>query len=96
MKIILKTAANGVIKELPEEQGYTEVFEETPDKEHIIKLLYGVCEDLDLDTWSKFENEVIKIGTDWGTHYEPSNDEIKERINTLKEQITDLEEILRQ
>ena len=96
MKIILKTAVNGVIKEIPENEDYTEVYEEMPDKQHVIRFLYELCEDLDLDIGSKFDKEVVKFHTDWGSHYEPSIEEIEERIMKLKEEIDIMEEMNRQ
>lgn len=104
-QIILKPARNGVIKEIIDDNHggsnssltFTDVYEmdeETPNsRENIARFLYELCEDLGLNTGNKFSSSVMSIGFDWGSHYEPSTEDLDLRIKQLRQEIEVLKSI---
>ena len=99
IKIVLEPARNGVIKRViddnhgggKEQWTSTDVFESDEDSsnkfEYIMRFFFELCEDLGLECGNKFENEVLRIKTEWGTHYEPKKTEVESKIRELQAEI---------
>lgn len=99
VKIILEPARNGVIKKVLDDnhgggkENYQsiDVYEDPdnvkPNYAYIKKFFYELCEDLNIKTGNKFDECVIKIDTVWGSHYEPSQEDVQKRIDDLQTQI---------
>jgi|TARA_R110000822_G_scaffold177907_5_gene317896 hypothetical protein len=99
IKIVLEPARNGVIKRVindnhgggKEQWTSIDVFESNDDHrnkyEYIMRFFYELCDDLGLHRGNKFEKEVIKTTTEWGTHYEPNQKEIESKIKELQAEI---------
>lgn len=104
VKIILESAKNGVIKRIiddnhggsKEHWTTTDVYEQ-PDNdklEYVMKFFFDLCEDLGIDLGSKFDKEVITIRKEWGTHFEPTTEDLKLKIKELEAQLQLLKECL--
>ena len=52
-----------------------------------MRFFYELCDDLSLHRGNKFEKEVIKTTTEWGSHYEPNQKEIESKIKELQAEI---------
>ncbi len=99
VKIILEPARNGVIKKVldnnhgggKESYQSVDVYEDpdnvAPNHAYIKRFFYELCEDLNIKTGNKFDANVIKIDTVWGSHYEPSQEDIQKRIDDLQTEI---------
>ena len=48
---------------------------------------FDVCEDLGINLGNKFDSEVITIKKEWGSHYEPTEEDIKSKIKELEAQL---------
>ena len=102
--ITIELADNGVIKVLEDDnanaagEGYSSVtvydFESRDASENKIKFLLEVSEDCGLEFGSTKDPDQIKIIKDWGEHYQPTKDDIKQRIKDLSKQISSLESLL--
>ena len=104
IKIVLEPARNGVIKRVisdnhgggKEQWTSTDVFESNEDHrnkfEYIMRFFYELADDLSLECGNKFEKQVLTIGTEWGTHYEPNKKEIESKIKELQAEIDLLSE----
>jgi hypothetical protein len=104
ISIILHPARNGVIKKVVDDNysgnnesfTATDVYEKLPgdgtDKEYIKRFFYDICEELGLDIGNKFNKNVLKIESVWGTHYEPSSDEVNSKIQELEAELNLLKE----
>jgi hypothetical protein len=104
IKIVLEPARNGVIKRTVDDNHgggnerwtTTDVYEsneDTPDDyRYVMRFFYELCEDLGLSLGNKFDKKVIRINTEWGTHYEPSPKEIESKIKELEAEIQLLKE----
>ena len=104
IKIVLESARNGVIKKVIDDnygggkQQFTSTdvyeLEEFPSNEnsYIKRFFFDLCDDLGLELGGKFDKRVLDIHTVWGSHFEPSDKDIKARIKKLKLEIEELEE----
>jgi len=104
-KIILEAARNGIIKKIHDDNSggsnlnvtYTDVYELDDDsktkKKSLVKFLFEICEDLGLKVGNKFSAEVIDIDFIWGSHYDPTNEEIDLKISELEETVQLLKDI---
>lgn len=101
IKITLKPAKNGVIKEVIDNNhggagvdfSSVELYESTKkDKDYIKRFFYDICEDLNLHIGGKWDKEVLSINSSWGSHYKPTKDEIADKIKNLKAEINLLKE----
>jgi len=101
VKIVLEPASNGVIKRVVDDNrggGHeqwtsTEVYESDDDKqEYIMRFFFDLCEDLGMNLGSKFGKDVITIRTEWGSHFEPSEEEIDSKIKELEAELQSLKE----
>lgn len=105
VKIVLEPAKNGIIKRTVddnhgggrEQWTSTDVYEEaeTNRLEYVMKFFFDLCEDLGVNLGSKFDKEVITIRKEWGSHFEASDDELKEKIKELEAQLQLLKECLK-
>ena len=104
IKIELSNASNGVIKKVIDTHSNQDTIEnlkvyeiEPEDKPDsflgIIELLEDVSSDLGLDLGSDFESTQIKMYFDWGEKYQPSLEEVDDRIKGLSAQIKHLKEV---
>lgn len=101
--ITLELAENGVIKTIIDDNinGAGEVFEAKKvyelDKDNekgyknTIKFLDDLMDDLGMDTGNIHSKFSLTVGLDWGSSYVPSTDEVKTKINNLKNNIKVLE-----
>lgn len=104
VKITLEPANNGIIKRLidnnhggsNEQWTSIEVYEESSENqlEYIMKFFFDLCEDLGINLGNKFSKEVITIRKEWGSHFEPTKNEIKIKIKELEDQLQSLKECL--
>lgn len=104
VKIVLEPAKNGIIKKIidtnysgsKETWSSLEVYEETSENNigYVMKFFYDICEDLGINIGNKFSKEVIVINKVWGSHYEPTNEEIEAKIRSLESEINLLKECL--
>lgn len=102
IKIILEPAENGLIKKIIDtnhggsKEHWTTigVYEKsnTDKLKYVMTFFFDLCEDLGIDLGSKFDNEVITIRKEWGSHYEPSNKELDQKIKELEVQLQLLKE----
>jgi hypothetical protein len=105
VRISLEPAKNGIIKRTADDNHggakehwtTTEVYEssDTDVFGYIMKFFFDLCEDLGVNLGSKFDKEVITITKEWGSHYEPSNEEINSKIKELEANILLLKECLK-
>lgn len=102
VKIILEPAKNGLIKRViddnhggaKEQWTSTDVYEASEDNtfDYVMKFFFDVCEDLGIALGNKFDSEVITIRKEWGSHYEPTADDVKLKIKELEAQLQLLKE----
>lgn len=104
IKIVLESVRNGVIKKVIDDNHgggkqqftFTDVYEsgEFPldENSYIKRFFFDLCDDLGLNLGSKFDKSVLDINTVWGSHFEPSDKDIKSKIKRLKLEIAELEE----
>ena len=57
-----------------------------------MRFFYELADDLSLECGNKFEKQVLTIGTEWGTHYEPNQKEVESKIKELQADIDLLSE----
>jgi hypothetical protein len=105
VKISLEPAKNGIIKRTVDDNhgGANEhwttvdVYEscDTDNLNYIMKFFFDLCEDLGINLGSKFDREVITIKKEWGSHYEPSKEEINSKIKELEAEFSLLKEWLK-
>jgi hypothetical protein len=104
IKIVLEPARNGVIKKVIDDNhgGGREHFTSTDVYEsaegdrsklsHVKRFFFDLCDDLGFAAGSKFDKEVLDIKIIWGTHYEPTANDISQKIKRLKSELRELEE----
>ena len=104
VKIVLEPARNGVIKKVindnhgggKEQWTSTDVFEATDDSpnkyEYIMRFFFDLCDDLGLEVGNKFDQKVIKMNIEWGSHYEPTAKDVENKIKELQAEIDLLKE----
>lgn len=97
--IKIEIATNGVIKTIIDDNynGANElnewktVYDTDGDSQkgfnNTIQFLSDLSDDLGIDLGNKFSKEVLSFDTDWGSHYDPSIDELKERVKDLTAEI---------
>jgi hypothetical protein len=96
-KIILESARNGIIKKVIDNnhggsgESWTsiDVYEETEQNNstYIMKFFFDLCEDLGLNLGNNFEKDVITIKKEWGSHYVPTDDDIRLKIKNLEAEL---------
>jgi hypothetical protein len=96
-KIILEPANNGVIKKVEDtnhggannQWSSIDVYQSDNSKKliFVINLFYDLCDDLGINLGNKFEDKVITIREEWGSHYKPSSSDVKKRIGELEAEI---------
>jgi hypothetical protein len=106
--IKLEIATNGIIKTIVDDNynGADELSEfktvyETDDDasrgfENTIRFFAELADDLGIDRGNKYSSEVLMFDTDWGTHYEPQEKDLKEKIKELSEEVKLLKEWLKE
>tara|TARA_R100000655_G_scaffold30940_1_gene62147 strand:- start:122 stop:445 length:324 start_codon:yes stop_codon:yes gene_type:complete len=90
----LEPATNGVVKRVinqnagggRETVASVNVFELNHDGTFLgtKQFLFELCEDLGIKTGNKFEKNNLKMTTEWGSHYEPTEEEVKTKIEELE------------
>ena len=93
----LEPATNGVVKRVinqnagggRETVASVNVFELNKDEDfrNTKMFLFELCEDLGIKTGNKFEKKNIHLVTTWGSHYEPTEKEVKEKITELEAEL---------
>lgn len=101
--IKLEIASNGIVKKISDnnyngagsELNRTTVYETEDDANfnNTAKFLYELCDDLGVDLGNKFSQNVLSFDQSWGSHYEPSHEEIKREIKTLNTELRNLKEL---
>jgi hypothetical protein len=102
-EINLKIADNGVIKTVTDDninaagEKYESVIVYDFDKgiDDRISFIKDICIDVGLDFGNSKQSNQIKVVTEWGTNYSPSSIETKHKIQTLKDKIRELENMIR-
>ena len=104
IKIVLEPARNGVIKKVIDDNHgggrehftSTDVYESNENDKnqysYVKRFFFDLCDDLGLEIGSKFDKTVLDINTQWGTHYEPTGEDIEFKIKRLKSELKELEE----
>jgi len=104
--IKIEMASNGVIKTISDDNynGANElnewktVYETDGDSQKgfntTIQFLVDLTSDLGIDLGNKFSKEVLLFDTNWGSHYEPSINDIKEKIKDLNADLKEYKEWL--
>ena len=97
-EIRLQLADNGVIKTIVDDNinGAGEVFESTNVFEfgsvhNKVKFIEELCTDVGLEFGNSKSKFQIKVSYDWGEHYQPTPNEIKEKIDKLQSEIKRLQ-----
>ena len=98
IKILLDIASNGVIKTVVDnningagdklERKSVYNFEDDETFEKRIYFLHELCDELGIETGNKYDRNTLIFKTDWGKQYNPTvqelNDRIKRCTNELK------------
>jgi len=97
LKITLMLADNGVIKTITDsnhngagvKMEWQRVYKLDSDETHEAKLefIYDLCENLGLDLGNEFSNNTLKFNVDWGNEYNPTVEELEEKVNSMKAEI---------
>lgn len=97
LRITLDLADNGVIKTINddnhngagEKMEWQLVYKLDDDPTHDAKLefIYSLCENLGLDLGNEFSNNTLKFNVDWGNEYDPTIEELEEKINLMKAEL---------
>lgn len=100
ISINVEPADNGVIKYVIDdningngEEHISRVvynLEKDPDRSNLIDFIQGLILDLGIETGNVLDKNVLTIKTEWGSKYNPSLKETKERISLLKAEIEKL------
>lgn len=98
VKIIFEFADNGIIKTIIDDNANSgnevlekkKVYEFQDDHMHKkkIKFFYELAEELGLDTGNSYENNNLIMKVDWGINYIPTEEEVKSKIKSLKNEIS--------
>jgi len=98
-EVNLKLADNGVIKTVTDDninaagENYESVVVYDFDKglENKLNFIHDICIDIGLDFGNSKQSNQIQITSDWGPNYVPSSIEIKNKVQSLRLLIQDLE-----
>ena len=100
--IKLEIASNGVIKTVTDnnyngagskhESKTVYSTEDDPGFEQRIKFLYEICDDLGVNLGNKFDAETLDFEINWGSHYEPTLDQVKRLIKDSQKNLKELKE----
>lgn len=100
--IKLEIASNGVIKTVTDnnyngagskhESKTVYSTEDDPGFEQRIKFLYEICDDLGVNLGNKFDAETLDFEISWGSHYEPTLDQVKRLIKDSQKNLKELKE----
>jgi hypothetical protein len=104
VKVIIELASNGVIKTVTDDningagdKLETKTVYEFDEDERIFKkriqFLDELCEELDIDTGNKFSKYNLKMIVDWGRSYEPTLEEVEEKIKRLTTELKELKSL---
>jgi len=97
--IKLEIATNGIIKTIVDDNyngadelsEFKTVYETDGDSSkgfhHTIKFLSDLTDELGVDLGNKYSSEVLTFDTEWGSHYEPNEKDLKEKIKSLSEEL---------
>lgn len=95
--ISIEPADNGVIKYVIDdnvngggEEHVSRVvydLEKDEDRSNLVDFIQDIILDLGLETGNELDKNMLTIKTDWGTKYNPSVKETKERIGQLEAEI---------
>ena len=105
LRIILEQADNGVIKTVLDdningageeyESKIVYDFDNNSNFSVTKKFLYELTEDLDVDTGNKFDKDTLTMEVNWGSSFQPSLDDIKNKIKSHEIEIAYLKEMLK-
>ena len=99
IKIKIEIATNGIIKTVTDDNynGANElsewktVYDTDGDSQkgfdNTIQFFYELSDDLGIDLGNKFSSSILSFDTDWGSHYDPTIDELKDRVKNLTAEI---------
>lgn len=99
--IELEPADNGVVVNIKDDNinganahfEKKKVYDLTEDTNYhkTIRFLSDLIEDLGLECGNKYANKNLTFGIDWGSSYIPTDEDIKEKIKSLKNEISFLD-----
>ena len=61
-----------------------------------MNMLYELSEDMGMELGNSKQSDQIKIISDWGEHFVPADDELKNKIKDLEEELKSLKGMLKQ
>ena len=108
LNILLELANNGVIKTITDDNinganadfqskhAYELAEDSQYNYENTINFLVDLIDDLGLDVGNSFDKKMLSFNIDWGIKYEPTIEELKEKIAFHKKEISDLKFILKE
>ncbi len=98
--IKLEIASNGVIKTVADnnyngagskhESKTVYSTEDDPGFQERIKFLYEICDDLGVNLGNKFDAETLDFEINWGSHYEPTLDQLKKLVKQTTYELKEL------
>lgn len=104
-RILLEIADNGIIKTVTDdninaagEKFESKVVYDLENGDVVLtkmNMLYELSEDMGMELGNSKQSDQIKIISDWGEHYTPSDDELGARIQDLEEELKSLKEMLK-
>lgn len=96
-KVTLQIADNGIIKTINDDNinGAGEAYESTvvyefSSNKKKIEFIYDLCIDIGLELGNSRSGSQIQIVEGWGEDYEPSEEQIKNKLEELKSQMKGL------
>ncbi len=94
VKKILDNNANGAGDKYELKTAYILEDDEINEFKNTINFVKDVLKDLGVYTGNKFSKINLQISTDWGISFKPTKDDIENKINSLKDELIILEELL--
>jgi hypothetical protein len=108
LEIVLELADNGIVKTISDDNingasapfQSIKVYDLENDPENsfykTITFLSELIDDLGLDVGNSYAKEMLTLDIDWGDKYEPTIDELKQKLKDLKEQSTFIKQLIKQ
>jgi hypothetical protein len=105
-RILLEIADNGIIKTVTDdninaagEKFESKVVYDLENGDVVLtkmNMLYELSEDMGMELGNSKQSDQIKIISDWGEHFVPADDELKNKIKDLEEELKSLKGMLKQ
>ena len=105
-RILLEIADNGIIKTVTDdninaagEKFESKVVYDLENGDVVLtkmNMLYELSEDMGMELGNSKQSDQIKSISDWGEHFVPADDELKNKIKDLEEELKSLKGMLKQ